>query len=76
MELHDNMQCEDVGYEHQGIGSGNGVSGEVKQRGVPFAIIEGDGVIMARFRVTLNSQYGWDATKITYCNTVQEAGQE
>jgi hypothetical protein len=35
MELRDNMQCEDVGYERQGIGSGDGVSGEAKQRGVP-----------------------------------------
>lgn len=70
------MQCEDVGYERQGIGSGDGVSGEVKQGEVPFAILEGDGVIMARFRLMLNSQHGWDAAKVTHCNTAQEAGQE
>jgi hypothetical protein len=61
----DGRPCESVDHDEPGHLSGGGVGVVVREGSVPFAILDGDGVVMARFRVTLDSQPGWDDDEST-----------
>jgi hypothetical protein len=49
----------------QDITSDGGADVVVREGEVPFAILQGDGVVMARYRVTIDSQPGWDDKEST-----------